>query len=144
MNKEKKQALEKAGFVFQDAEDFLNLTPGERRLVELRVAVSRAVRELRTSLQMTQQQLAERMKSNQARVARMETGAAGVSLDMMFKGLFALGGTIENIQQQSPRQGARPRRGQTGAAKTRGVGASGRQNPVRSAEQKSGKRLKTG
>ena len=36
--------MEAAGYVFEDAEDFLELTSEERLLVELRVAVSRAVR----------------------------------------------------------------------------------------------------
>ena len=44
MNKDKQRALEAAGFVFGDAEDFLELTPEEQELVELRIAVSRAVR----------------------------------------------------------------------------------------------------
>ena len=43
MNKDKRQALEAAGWVFGDAEDFLELTVEERHLVELRVAVNRAV-----------------------------------------------------------------------------------------------------
>ncbi len=34
MNKEKRRALEAAGFVFEDAEDFLELTTEERQLVE--------------------------------------------------------------------------------------------------------------
>ena len=32
MNKEKRRALEAAGFVFEDAEDFLELTAEERQL----------------------------------------------------------------------------------------------------------------
>jgi len=32
------------------------------------------------------------MKSRQSRVAKMEAGAADVSLDLLFRGLFALGG----------------------------------------------------
>jgi hypothetical protein len=44
MDKRKRRALEEAGWVFEDAEDFLELTPEERCLVDLRVAISRDIR----------------------------------------------------------------------------------------------------
>jgi predicted XRE-type DNA-binding protein len=98
MKKEKRQALEAAGFVFEDAEDFLELTVEERRLVELRVAVSRALRARREQQQLTQEQVAEKLKSSQSRVAKMEAGAPDVSLDLMFRGLFALGGSLKDLR----------------------------------------------
>ena len=75
MNKEKRRALEAAGFVFEDAEDFLELTVEERRLVDLRLAVSRAVRARREQQHLTQEQVAKKLKSSQSRVAKMEAGA---------------------------------------------------------------------
>jgi hypothetical protein len=54
MNESKKRALEAAGWVMGDAEEFLELTVEERQLVELRVAVSRAVRALRERQNLTQ------------------------------------------------------------------------------------------
>jgi predicted XRE-type DNA-binding protein len=98
MNKEKRQALEAAGFVFGDAEDFLGLTVEERQLVELRLAVSRAVRLRRQQQNLTQAQAAKKMKSSQSRVAKLEAGSADVSLDLMFRGLFVLGGSIKDIR----------------------------------------------
>jgi hypothetical protein len=47
MNVEKRKALEAAGWRVGDAAEFLGLSDEERRLVELRLAVSRKVRELR-------------------------------------------------------------------------------------------------
>ena len=44
MNKQKQKALEAAGWVFEDAEDFLELTVEERAIVELRVQLSRTIR----------------------------------------------------------------------------------------------------
>lgn len=61
MNKDKRRALEAAGFVVGDAEDFLELTCEERQLVELRVAVSRAVRTRREQLAMTQTEVAKKI-----------------------------------------------------------------------------------
>ncbi|MGO9462789.1 MAG: helix-turn-helix transcriptional regulator [Isosphaeraceae bacterium] len=98
MNREKRRALEAAGFVFEDAEDFLELTIEERRLVDLRLAVSRAVRARREQQHLTQEQVAKKLKSSQSRVAKMEAGAIDVSLDLMFRGLFALGGSLEDLR----------------------------------------------
>ena len=78
MNKEKRRALEAAGFRIGDAEDFLELTDEERRLVELRVAVSRAIRERREQQDITQGQVARKLKSSQSRVAMMEAGTSDV------------------------------------------------------------------
>ena len=98
MNQEKRQALEAAGFVFEDAEDFLELTIEERRLVDLRLAVSRAVRARRMQQNLTQEQVAKKLKSSQSRVAKMEAGSADVSLDLMFRALFALGGSVKELR----------------------------------------------
>jgi predicted XRE-type DNA-binding protein len=98
MNRDKRQALEAAGFVFGDAEDFLELTPEERDLVELRLAVSRAVRARRVQQHLTQAEVAKRLKTSQPRIAKIEAGASDVSLDLMFRGLFALGGTMKDVR----------------------------------------------
>jgi transcriptional regulator with XRE-family HTH domain len=46
---------------------------------------------------MTQLQLAKKLK-NQPRVAKIEAGSADVSLDLMFRSLFALGGRLEDLR----------------------------------------------
>jgi hypothetical protein len=97
MDQKKRKALEEAGFRVGDAEDFLGLTNEERHLVELRLAVSRAVRRLREERHLTQQQLAAKLKSSQSRVAKIEAAAADVSLDLMFRGLFAVGGSLPDL-----------------------------------------------
>jgi hypothetical protein len=107
MNSRKKTALERAGFRVGDAADFLDLSAEERRLVDLRVAVCRAVRRVRVRHRLTQKQLADRLRSSQSRVAKIEGGAAGVSLDLLFRGLFAAGGRLADVSV--PRNPARPR-----------------------------------
>jgi predicted XRE-type DNA-binding protein len=98
MNKDKRQALEAAGFVIGDAGDFLGLTDDERQLVELRVAVSRAVRARREQQSLTQTQVAKKLKTSQPRVAKIEAGASDVSLDLMFRGFFVLGGNLKDLR----------------------------------------------
>jgi transcriptional regulator with XRE-family HTH domain len=97
MDKETRARLEAAGFKVGDAADFLGLTDDERRLVELRLAVSRAVRRMREKYGVTQQQLATRLKSSQSRVAKIEAAAADVSLDLSFRALFAAGGDFRDV-----------------------------------------------
>ena len=65
-------------------------------MIELRVAVCRAVRRLRAERKMTQQQLALKIESSQSRVAKIEA-AADASLDLMFSEFFALGGELADL-----------------------------------------------
>jgi ribosome-binding protein aMBF1 (putative translation factor) len=101
VDSENQKSLQAAGFRIGDAEDFLALTDEERRLVELRVAISRAVRRLRQRKHLTQQQLAAKLKSSQSRVAKIEAGAADVSLDLLFRGLFAVGGELTDLTSRA-------------------------------------------
>jgi hypothetical protein len=100
MNKEMRERLKAAGFRVGDAEEFLGLTEEECHLVELRLAVSRAVRLKREKQGVTQQQLATRLKSSQSRVAKIEAGAVGVSLDLSFRALFAVGGGLADLAER--------------------------------------------
>jgi ribosome-binding protein aMBF1 (putative translation factor) len=99
MKAARKKALQAAGVIFEDAEDFLELTEEERKLVQLRLDVCRAVRAQRKRAGLTQEQTARRLKTSQPRIARMESGAKDVSLDQMFHGLFALGGSAKDVLQ---------------------------------------------
>lgn len=101
MDARKQRALEAVGWRFADAAEFLELTDAERQLVDLRLAVSRAVRQRRERKKMTQQELARMLKSSQSRVAKLEAGAPDVSLDLLFRGLFAVGGRLGDVKHRS-------------------------------------------
>ena len=109
MEKAKRLALERAGFRLGDAEEFLELPEEERRLVELRVRLIKTVRRLRQRRRVTQQQLAAILKSSQSRVAKLEAGAADVSLDLLFRGLFALGGQLADLSVPKSARANRPK-----------------------------------
>lgn len=111
MDKAKRLALERAGFRIGDAEDFLELTDEERRLVELRVRLIKTVRRLRERRRITQHQLAAILKSSQSRIAKIEAGAADVSLDLLFRGLFALGGGLADLLTPKPAHTSRAKSG---------------------------------
>jgi hypothetical protein len=97
MNKAEREAIEAAGFQVGDYGDFLGLTPEERKLIELRLSVSRMIRQRRQEQNLTQKQVAQRIKSSQSRVAKIEAAAPDVSLDLMFSSLFAVGGAVSDL-----------------------------------------------
>lgn len=107
MDKRKRVALEAAGFRIGDIQDFLGLTDEELRLVELRLSLCRAIRRLRQERKMTQQQFAKKIRSSQSRVAKIEAGLLDVSLDLMFRALFALGGKISDVVPRPKAKGPR-------------------------------------
>jgi DNA-binding XRE family transcriptional regulator len=124
MDRETQHRLETAGFRIGDAEDFLELTGEERRVVELRLAVSRAVRSLRERAGLTQEALAAKLKSSQSRVAKIEAGASGVSLDLSFRALFAVGGGLADLTpgrrpKQANNQKRAPKKARSSASRTK-------------------------
>lgn len=109
MKPEKRKALEAIGWRIGDAADFLGLTEEERLLVELRIKLAERIRQLRKTRRLSQKQVADRLKSTQPRVARIEAASSDVSLDLMFRGLFVVGGRLSDLEdapQRSPRQPA--------------------------------------
>ncbi len=97
MKSVKQKRLEKAGWKVGDAADFLRLNEDERRFVEMKLALAEGLRERRTKLGVTQEDLARRLASSQSRVAKMEAADRTVSLDLLVRGLLALGATRQAI-----------------------------------------------
>ncbi len=91
MNVEKRKRLEAAGWRFGNAADFLGMTPQEEAYVELKLHLADALEAKRKANGLTQKGLAARLQSSQSRVAMMEKGDPSVSIDLLVRGLFALG-----------------------------------------------------
>jgi predicted XRE-type DNA-binding protein len=85
--------LEAKGWKVRNVDEFLELTPEEATYVDLRLALSRHVREYRQAKGLTQMEMAKLLKSSQSRVAKIDTGDASVSLDLLIRSLIALGAT---------------------------------------------------
>jgi transcriptional regulator with XRE-family HTH domain len=94
MKPTKRKALERAGWRFGDAADFLEMSDEERQLLDARAEVALAVRRQRTAQKLTQGQLADRIKSTQPRVVKIEQAASDVSLDQLLRAFTAAGGRI--------------------------------------------------
>jgi hypothetical protein len=96
---DKRRRLERAGWTVGDAVDFLNLSPEERRFVEVKLALAEGLRRRRERLGLTQSQAAERFGSSQSRVAKMEAADRTVSTDLLLKSLFRLGASPREVAQ---------------------------------------------
>ncbi|MEE4175283.1 MAG: helix-turn-helix domain-containing protein [Xanthomonadales bacterium] len=91
MDKDKQARLARKGWKVGSAADFLGLSPEESAYVEMKLALSAALRKRRRQNQLTQADLARVIASSQSRVAKMEAGDPTVSIDLLVKSLLALG-----------------------------------------------------
>ena len=99
MKKSKKARLERAGWQVGTVREFLGLSEAEAALVELKLTLSRGLRERRTRRKLTQAQLARLLESSQSRVAKMEAGDPSVSIDLLIRSLLAMGATQKELAQ---------------------------------------------
>jgi DNA-binding XRE family transcriptional regulator len=97
MDSAKRQRLEKAGWSIGNATAFLELTPEEAAVVEMRVALSRTLKARRIAAGLTQAALARQLGSSQSRVAKLEAADPSVSLDLLIRALLALGATRKEV-----------------------------------------------
>lgn len=97
MQAKKLKKLEARGWKVGDAAEFLQLTPAEATLVEMKVSLSLQLKELRKSKRISQEGLAKLLGSSQSRVAKMEACDSSVSMDMLVKGMAALGANSDDI-----------------------------------------------
>ncbi len=97
MNAGKRKRLEASGWRFGTAAEFLGMTPEEEAYVELKLHLADALEAKRNSQGLTQKALAARLKSSQSRVAFMEKGDPSVSIDLLVRGLFALGASRKEL-----------------------------------------------
>jgi hypothetical protein len=96
MEEAKRKRLEKAGWKSGTVSEFLELTPEEIVLVEIKLALSRYLKERRRDT-MTQLELAKKIHSSQPRIAKAEEGE--VSIELMIRAMLATGVTPQEIGQ---------------------------------------------
>jgi ribosome-binding protein aMBF1 (putative translation factor) len=99
MDAKKKQKLEAAGWRVGSTAEFLDLMPEESALIEFKISLGRLVRRTRVRYRLSQQDLAHRLNSSQSRVAKVEAGDAGVSLDLIVKAALAAGAKRNDLAQ---------------------------------------------
>ena len=96
MDKAKRERLEAKGWRVGTVAEFLELTPEESALVEIKLALSRKLRQRRQE-QMTQAELAGKIHSSQPRIAKAENGDRSVSIELLLRAILATGATTQDI-----------------------------------------------
>ena len=99
MNKVKRKRLQRKGWKVGNAKEFLGLSDEETRYIDLKLELSRRLRERREACNLTQVEFAHQLQSSQSRVAKMEAGDPSVSLDLLVRSLFALGTSRRDLAQ---------------------------------------------
>ena len=93
----KRKRLESAGFKVGTVQEFLGLSDEEMALIDLKVRLVTMLKGAREARGITQTKLARLMGSSQSRVAKLEGACAEASLDLICRGLFAVGVTAREI-----------------------------------------------
>ena|SRR5688572_342378 len=110
MDKKKKDRLAAAGWRSGDAAEFLGLSPEEIEFVELKLALSSELKDVRAENGLSQVELAHRLGSSQSRVAKMEASDPSVSIDLLIRGLLAAGASKNDIASAIAKPAAKSRR----------------------------------
>jgi len=97
MRKRKRASLEAAGWAVGSVKEFLGLSGADAVLIEMKLALSRSLRDRRKKHGLSQVQLAERLQSSQSRVAKMEAGDPSVSMDLLVSSLLLLGASSTDL-----------------------------------------------
>jgi DNA-binding XRE family transcriptional regulator len=99
MDEALKARLEAAGFRETSVQELFGLTPEENELVEMRLALSQLVKQLRQEQHLTQKELAARVSSDQGYVSKAEKNDPSISIEWMLKAAFALGANRQDVAQ---------------------------------------------
>ena len=97
MERTKRKRLEAAGWQAGSAADFAGLNYEESAYVELRVRLSDALKARRLASRLSQKTVAATIASSQSRVAKMEAADPSVSVDLLIRGLIALGVSLTEL-----------------------------------------------
>ncbi|MBE9191099.1 helix-turn-helix domain-containing protein [Gloeocapsopsis crepidinum LEGE 06123] len=99
MDSAKRQRLEAAGWKIGTVEEFLELSSAELALIEMKLALSRKLKEQRLNRKLSQTAVARQINSSQSRVAKMEAGEPSVSTDLLIRTLLSIGATPREIAE---------------------------------------------
>ena len=107
MKKSKGTKLQAAGWAIGSVQDFLGLSDAEAGLIELKLSLSRSLRDRRQQRGLSQVELAKRLRSSQSRVAKMEAGDPSVSMDLLVSSLLVLGASAADLAKAIQGSGGR-------------------------------------
>src|SRR5207237_7059695 len=91
MKKSKRDKLKAAGWAVGSVQKFLGLSDADAALIEMKLSLSRSLRDRRQRRGVSQVELAKRLRSSQSRVAKLEAGDPSVSMALLVSSLLVLG-----------------------------------------------------
>jgi transcriptional regulator with XRE-family HTH domain len=95
----KRQRLEEAGWKVGTADEFLELSPEESALLDVRLKLGQHIKQLRVKQKLSQKTLAKRLGSSQSRVSKIEAGDPSTSFELLFTALFAVKGGCQDVAE---------------------------------------------
>lgn len=96
MEKTKQTRLEKRGWKVGTVAEFLELTPEEEALIEIKLALSRSLKRRREP-KMTLAELAEKLNSSEPKLTKAENGDASIPMELLVRAMLATGATAQDI-----------------------------------------------
>jgi DNA-binding XRE family transcriptional regulator len=97
LSEARRAEMARKGAVELTVQGWLGLDDAEMTVIEVRVRLAREVRRAREAAGLTQADLAGRLEVAQPRVAKIEAGGRGVSLDDLVRAFIAAGGTLAEL-----------------------------------------------
>jgi DNA-binding XRE family transcriptional regulator len=97
MKVDKRKRLGAVGWKIGSTEDFLELSPEEEALVEMKLSLAAKLKEQRRRRRLSQTELAKKIHSSQSRVAKMEACDPSVSLELLIRAVLATGATKREL-----------------------------------------------
>jgi DNA-binding XRE family transcriptional regulator len=97
MKAAKQRKLELADWQVGSVDDFLDLSPSEAAYIAMKIDLGDSLKQRRIKNKLSQVELAKLVKPSQSRIAKMETGDPGVSIDLLMKSLLALGASRKDL-----------------------------------------------
>ena len=113
MTPEKLKRLRAAGWHAGTPKEFLKMTDAEAALVDIKLALTDALRQTRIKRKLSQTDLAQRIKSSQSRVAKIEAGGclgvAGPDCARAVRGGRNEAGSTESVRVEDAGRGVAPK-----------------------------------
>lgn len=97
MTEMKRKRLEASGWTVGSVNDFLELSPEESAMVEIKYALAKELHERRKKKRISQAALAKLTGTTQPRLALAEKAHYSISLDYIVRSLFAVGATRKEV-----------------------------------------------
>ena len=97
MDAGKRKKLEAAGFRVGTVQEFLGLSDAEMGVIDLKVRLVTMLAAARVGKGITRGKLAKLMGCGESGVVKLEGACAEASLELIFRGLFAVGVTMQEM-----------------------------------------------